>query len=480
MSVRERERIQDAFAGDPRVARAKALLAEARAEHAGRFEGPREGDPARAVGYAETLEAFGALRGGPLFHPYLGSGFGDGALVELADGSVKLDLICGIGVHVLGHGDPALAQCLVEAALEDTVMQGNLQQNEASMRFCRELLTLANARGAELAHCFLTTSGAMANENALKLVFHARRDRGADRVLAFDGAFAGRTLALSQITDNPAYRVGLPPALAVDFVPFHEAGDPTGSRERAVATLRRHLDRHPGRHAAMILELVQGEGGYLPGDRTFFEAILELLREREVLVIFDEIQTFGRTHQPFAFQHFGLDAEADVVTVGKASQVCATLFRGALRPGPGLVSQTFTGATSAIAAGTEVVRRFAGDGLWGGSGRVAEVARRFVAGFESIAARHPGWLTGPWGLGAMVAFTPFPGHEGVARPLLEALFERGVVAFSTGGAVPRVRFLPPVPVLADAQIDRALEILEASLAAVAAERGIAAPPEEES
>lgn len=457
--------VADAFSSDRRVLEAKALLREALREHGDRLDGARPADPGRAIGYAETLERFAQVRGGQLFYPYLGSGFGRGALVELADGSVKLDMICGIGVHYFGHGDPDLCDRLIDAALQDTVMQGNLQQTTASLTLSASLLELANRKGAALDHCFLTTSGATANENALKLVF--QHHAPADRILAFDRAFAGRTLALSQITDNPAYRVGLPSALSVDFVPFFDARDPAASLERTLDALRSHLDRHPGRHAAMILELVQGEGGYYPGDPSFFGAVAELLRERGVAIWFDEIQTFGRTLEPFAFQHFGLDRFADVVTIGKTSQVCATLFAEAYRPGPGLISQTFTGATSAIVAGQYVVDRFAEGHLFGASGRVAEVSDRFMQGFARLSQAHPDWIRGPFGLGAMLAFTPFQGEKASTRRLLDVLFERGVVAFSTGGALARVRFLPPVGVILDQEIDSVLEILADSLAAVA-------------
>jgi len=457
----------ECFATDRRVLEAKAQLRDALQDHQEALTGPRPPVEALAVPYQEALERFSDVRGGNLFYPYLGSGFGHGALVELADGSVKLDMICGIGVHYFGHGDPGLSERLIDAALEDTVMQGNLQQTPASLELSASLLELANRKGASLDHCFLTTSGAMANENALKLVF--QRHAPADRILAFDRAFAGRTLALSRVTDNPAYRVGLPTALAVDFVPFFDAGDAEGSLERTLAALRGHLDRHPGKHAAMILELVQGEGGYYPGDRAFFEAIAALLRERDVAIWFDEIQTFGRTHEPFAYQHFGLDPFADVVTVGKTSQVCATLFSEAYRPGPGLISQTFTGATASIAAARHVVETFATGPLFGDTGRVAEVSARFVQGFAALSKAHPDWIRGPFGLGAMLAFTPFEGEKTSTRRLLDVLFERGVVAFSTGGALSRVRFLPPVAVIRDEEIDCVLEILDASLAAVAGE-----------
>ncbi len=457
--------VADAFAQDPRVREARELLDRALADHRESLRGVRPPRTELVSSYAATLERFAELRGGALFYPYLGSGMGNGALVELADGSVKLDMIAGIGVHYFGHGTPELTRRLLDAALGDTVMQGNLQQNAESAELVEGLVGLANRGGARLDHCFLTTSGAMANENALKLAFHQHRP--ADRLLAFSGAFAGRTLAMSQVTDNPAFRAGLPAALAVDYAPFFDPDDPAGSTDRCLDALRSHLARHPGKHAAMILELVQGEGGYHAGDGAFFDAVARLLREHDVAIWFDEIQTFGRTFAPFAFQHFGLDAYADLVTVGKTSQVCATLFTSRYRPPPGLVSQTFTGASASIAAARYVVERFSEGDLFGEDGRVAQVSRRFVDGFEAIRSSHPEWLRGPYGLGAMLAFTPFEGARDTTRALLDDLFTHGVIAFSTGGPLARLRFLPPVGVIRDEDVDTVLAILEASLGRVA-------------
>lgn len=455
----------DAFHDDAEVRAAKRALLEALARHRAGLDSIR-GPRAECLDeYRATLESFGEKRGGALFYPYLGSGLGNGALVELGDGSVKLDLIGGIGVHYFGHNHPGLSAALLDAALGDTVMQGNLQQNTESAALVEAILALATHSGAALAHAFLTTSGATANENAMKIAFCARQP--ADRLLAFSGCFAGRTLALAHLTDTPGYRLGLPPALAVDYVPFFDPDAPAASTERCLARLREHLKRHPGRHAAMVLELVQGEGGYYPGCREFFVSVCELLREHRVTIWFDEIQTFGRTMQPFAFQHFGLDGFAELVTIGKTSQVCATLFEAALKPPPGLVSQTFTGSSSAIAAARFIVEAFAKGDLFGPGGRVAQVAERFVAGFEAIATRHPSWLRGPYGLGAMIAATPFAGAPDTTRALLGALYEHGVIAFSTGGSLARLRFLPPVAAIRDDQIDTALAVLEECLAEVA-------------
>ena len=399
--------------------------------------------------------------GGPLSLPYLGSGIGNGALVELADGSVKYDFISGIGVHFFGHSHPLMVEAGFEAAIRDTVMQGNLMQNGEALILSKRFLDLANGNGARLSHCFLTTSGAMANENALKIALQKRYP--ADRILAFEGSFAGRTLALSQITDRPAYRTGMPATLAVDYVPFFDPARPRHSAETALAVLDRHLARFPGRHAAMIFELVLGEGGCYPGDSQFFFPLMQRLHQKEIAVIIDEIQTFGRTLAPFAFQYYGLDAFADIVTVGKLTQVCATLYGSSYNPAPQLISQTFTGSTSAILAGCAILDHLARGDYFGPDGKNAELHHHFQKGLTALSDRYPGTIQGPFGIGAMVALTPFDGSPEAADGLVKALFEEGVIAFVAGHNPSRVRFLLPAAVISLPDIDQVLHILECTV-----------------
>ncbi|MCB1135939.1 MAG: aminotransferase class III-fold pyridoxal phosphate-dependent enzyme, partial [Chlamydiia bacterium] len=303
---------------DPRVLDAKRLLLAAVADAQSQIQSPKEAHGQLKADYQSTLDTFASDRGGQLFFPYLGSGIGNGCLVELADGSIKYDMICGIGPHYWGHSHPDIISAEVDACISDVVMQGHLQQNTDAAQLCH-LLTSSSGKD----HCFLTTTGVMANENALKIAFQKRNP--AYRILAFDHCFAGRTVAVSQITDKPGYRKGLPPTLHVDYFPFYDYRDPKGSTARAVARLKEHIGRHPGEHAAMIFELIQGEGGFYPGTRDFFVALMDVLKEHGITIIDDEVQAFGRTSKLYAFQHFGLEDYVDIVTIGKLSQVCATL-----------------------------------------------------------------------------------------------------------------------------------------------------------
>lgn len=451
--------VTEQLRSDPRVAEAREMLLAALADAQKKLTGIKGADGEREVSYADALKEFAELRGGGLYYPYLGSGIGRGALVELADGSVKYDMIGGIGVHHLGHSNPALVAAAIDAAIGDTVMEGNLQQNVECVALARRLTALACAKGAKLKHCFFTTSGAMANENAMKLMFHKKHP--ANRILAFEGAFAGRTLVLSQITDKPGFRAGLPNVVAVDYVPFFDGSN------NALAVLKRHLARYPRQHALMCMELVQGEGGFNVGDAAFFRAIIDELKSNGVAVWIDEVQTFGRTHQPFAFQMFGLDEQVDVVTIGKMTQVCATLFTDEFRPPPGLVSQTFTGSTSALFSARAVLDELTRGSYFGPDGKNAQVNRWFVSRLQAIGQRHPGWISGPFGIGGMVAFTPFDGEAKRTKAFLQALFKAGVIAFEAGGHPARVRFLPPVPVVTEADVETVCGIVEKTLVEVA-------------
>lgn len=452
------ELIADQLRADPRVGQAEALLQAALAEAKSKLTGPKPANPKLTAGFQELLDRLAIARGGATYFPYLGSGIGDGPWVELADGSVKLDFITGIGVHGLGHSHPKLLSAGVRAALEDTVMQGNLQQHRPSLEICERLLKLSRKHGATLAHCLLSTSGAMANENALKIAFHNRAP--ADRLIALDNCFAGRTIATAQLTDRPQYRTGIPTALAVDYLPPEDPEHSLASQDRSLAAFDKLLKRHPGKYAALWLELVAGEGGYYPGSTEYFLKLIHRAKEDNVLIIFDEVQTFGRLTEAFAFQHFGLSEHADIVTIGKISQLCATLYRDDLKPKGPLLSQTFTAASSAIEAALATLDELDSTECFGKDGQNTKRHAYFAKGLEQLAQKFPGKIAGPHGCGMMIALTPGDGSAEAAKELVHALFDAGLMSFVAGGNPSRVRFLPPPGVTTERHIDQAIAIMD--------------------
>lgn len=443
---------------DSRVKQAKKLLHEAVAEYKQKITTIRPPLTPLKNSYTEIIEALNTYRGGNLWHPYIGSGFGNGALVELADGSVKYDFIGGIGVHYYGHNHPDLLDVGIDAALSNTVMQGHLQQN-IDVLHVSELLVKASG----LDHCFLTTSGVMANENAFKIAF--QKNFPANRILAFEGCFVGRTIAISQITDKAVYREGIPQTLLVDYIPFYDPEHPEKSTALAVETLKKLLYRYPKQHAVMCFELVQGEGGFKVGEANFFESLMKIVKEHGIAVFADEVQTFGRTPQLFAYQYFGLQKYVDIASVGKVSHTCATLFNDAYKPRSGLLSQTFIASTSAIKTSYSIINNLLNDGFYGPNGKIEKTHQYFVEKLKEIESRHPDLIHGPWGIGAMVSFTPYHGDAKKVVDFVHRLFDAGLIAFIAGGGERPtcVRFLIPIGAITHRDIDKALEIVETVL-----------------
>lgn len=441
------------FNKDPRIKQATDLLLEALSEHQKKINHVSPPQTTLVQAYQEILDMFTEYRGGKLYFPYIGSGIGNGCLVELLDGSVKYDMISGIGVHYWGHNHKELLKIGVEAALADTTMQGHLQQNLDALELSDILL---NASGMN--HCFLSSSGAMANENALKIAFQNKHP--ADRVLAFEHCFMGRTLALAQITDKPSYREGLPETISVDYIPFYDSNHPEESTTKAIETLKKHLAQHPNRYAAMCFELIQGEGGFRLGTREFFLALIKILKEHSILIFIDEVQTFGRTSSLFAYQYYQLEEYVDIVTIGKLSQVCATLFRKKLKPKPGLLSQTFTSSTSALKAGKLIISSLLNDGYLGTEGKIEKVHQQFITLFKKIEKKHPKLISGPYGIGGMIAFTPFSGEFKEVSNFIQDLFRAGVISFIAGTHPSRVRFLIPMGAITEKDIENVIAIVE--------------------
>lgn len=446
---------------DPRLDQAKKLIQEALSEHSSKITGVKEADPDLKKSYEETLDAFGKNRGGNLFYKYIGSGLGNGALVELCDGSVKYDFITGIGVHYFGHSHPGVVNAQIEGSLTNTTMSGNLQQNIDSPRLFKLILEEANKNGAGFDHMFMTSSGVMAAENALKMVFQKKTP--AHRVIAFEKCFMGRTLAVSNITDKHVYRAGLPQTLSVDYLPFYDEKDHQGSIDNVTKQLQSLFARYPGQYAAMCMELIQGEGGYWVGHKDFFKAIIDECKNNDVSIIVDEVQTFMRTKDIFAFQYFELDKDVDLVNIGKNSQICATIYREDHKPKPGLISQTFTSSGSAINAAYYIINEVATNGYLGDNGKIEKMHAHFVKNLESLHTKFPNCINGPWGIGAMVGMTLFNGNLEKSKEFTFKLFDNGVLSFIAGANPTRVRFLMPIGAVTEEDIDRVCELIEKTI-----------------
>jgi len=427
-----------------------------------------------------TLDAFARQKGRPAALPYIGSGIGNGPLVELTDGSVKWDMICGIGVHIFGHSDPDLVAIAIDAAMGDTAMQGNLQFNDDVIDFTDLLVTEA-ARSSRIANCFLTNSGAMANESALKIVF--QKNTPAQRIICYDDCFCGRSYSMAQLGDSAAGRQGLPLNMMVDYIPFFDPDRPEESTRDAQRALEKLIARYPGQYAAFKLELVQGEGGFRIAPREFHEALMKTCRAAGIAIWVDEVQTFGRTEQMFHFAQLELGEYVDVVTLGKMSQVCACLYTGEYNPKPGLLSGTFVGSTVSLRVGRRILERLREEGAYGPRGRHAQLQSSFREHAEALVMRRPEWFPlvphdlgghrealGVYGgVGGMMRLTPFGGDKAMITRTVRALFEEGVIAFYCGHGPYHLRFLAPVGVLESRHFEPIFACVERALVRIASE-----------
>lgn len=407
---------------------------------------------------AEAMQAelaeLAILRGRPAFYPYLGSGVGRGARAMLADGRWVLDFALGVGVHFFGHGNHDLIETAIRAAAADLTMQGNLLFNREYHALMKTLLAHA-PRGIE--HCWLALSGADANENALKIA-RQKRD-GRPGVIAFRGCFHGRTCAMAEITDRPDYRIGQPLTFPVHYLPFYNRDDPR-SATRALDALREVIDRDGDRISTLIVELVQGEAGFVTAPREFFVPLFEECARARIIVWVDEVQTFGRTGELFATTSLDLADYVEMITIGKILQGSATLYRKNLAPDPGLVSGTFSGATVAMAVGRRMVEKLTGEGFFGIHGRERELERLARAHLERLARKHPGAISAIDGVGAMLAFRLGDGSLEATRAFIRQCFEEGLALYYGGHETACLRLFLPAGCLTADELTDAFAILD--------------------
>lgn len=429
------------------------------------------------VTFDQMLADAAEVKGRGLLYPSISSGVGNGALIEMADGSVKWDMLTGIGVHFLGHSNPKVIKAQLDAALLDTTKHGNLQTSYDAVTFGQKLIKHAS-RTSDLAHAFITTSGAMANESAIKVCY--QKHAPASRVLAFENCFMGRSVTMAQIGDSAGGRQGVPLSTLVDYIPFwnKDRADAMGGETKFIDytlnRFERYCDRYSGQISAFIFELVQGEGGFNVSSRDYLKALMEFCTDQEIAVWADEIQTFGRTEQMFAFEYYDLGEYIDVLTVGKMTQACATLYTEEYNPKVGLLSGTFTGATVDFTVGNALLDELASNGYYGKDGKFAKHHAEFAKQVEALRSRHPDWFSEAEGIegysggvGGMMRFTPFGGNKDKVIAACKAAYDEGVICFWCGHGPFHIRMLPPLPVMKMEDWPRVFGCLEKALSKVA-------------
>ncbi len=469
----------NAIFNDPAIEASIDALVEQVMDHNRGITDIKSASPELAESFKAIIDRSIAVKGNGLVYPSLGSGAGNGALVEMADGSVKWDMLTGIGVHFLGHGNPKVIKAQLVAGINEATKHGNLQTNFGAYEFGEKLVKLAS-RSSNLKHAFITTSGAMANESAIKICY--QKHAPASRVIAFEHCFMGRSVTMAQIGDSHGGRVGIPLSTQVDYMPFWDDaladmhGGPTAYIDCCVAQLQKYIDRYPKQHACFIFELVQGEGGFNVAKRDYLKALMDVCRNNGIAIWDDEIQAFGRTESMFAYEQYDLGEYVDVFCVGKMTQACAALWTERYNPKPGLLSGTFTGSTSDFTVGSLLLDELDKGNFYGPKGNFAQHHAEFRSQVSKLISNHPDWfpdlprtkqLMG--GIGGMMKMTPFGGDKAKVMKACKYAYEEGVITFYCGHGPFHVRMLPPLPVMKMEDWPRVFQCLERALARVAQE-----------
>ncbi len=408
--------------------------------------------------YQESILEFNRQRGRDLYFPFISSGLGAGPFVELNDGSVKYDMITAIGVNFFGHTHPAFLSEMIAGSSSD-VMQGNLQPGWEARDLLKVLLSKVG-QGCRLSQGWFTCSGTMANEVALKII--RQKKAPATKIFAFKDGFSGRSTAMQEMTDNPKYREGQPIYNEFFHLSFY---DPKlglqKNVERTLSEMKNELAVHPGKYAALTMELIQGEGGFQFAPRDFYISIFEEAKKAGLAIWIDEVQTFGRTGELFAFQKFGLNSYVDVVTVGKMLQACLALYTAEFNPKPGLIAGTFTGSSSSLRIAKKTVELLCEEDFLGKEGRIEKLSQYFHKNLNALSEGScKGKISDIRVVGGMIAFKPAEGTTDEVKQTLMKLFELGVVAFNCGHGPYFVRLLPPMGVLKEKDIDIVTGLIE--------------------
>jgi len=406
---------------------------------------------------------------------------GEGSWLITTDGERYLDYSSGIGVVNTGHAHPRVVAAVQAQAAKLLHGQQNIVYHEPGLRLYERLAGLL-AGGPWQA--FLSNSGAEAVEAAVKL---ARVATGRPVIIAFRGGFHGRTAQTMALTSaKHTYRSEFEPLPgSVHFTGFpycYRAPGGPHSPDACSCDWETQLDLlfhqvvQPSQVAAIIVEPVVGEGGYIPAPAGFLPRLREIATAHGILLIADEIQTgFGRTGELFAIHHHGVEPDILVMAKGIASglPLSGIIARRELleRWAPGTHGGTYGGNVVACAASNATLDVIEDEGL---VANARERGAQFLAGLRELGARHES-VGDVRGLGLMLALEfvrpgeadgRVPDPEVTKRVLGESL-GRKLIVLSAGSYGNVVRIVPPLVTAAD-EVDLALGILGESLAAAGA------------
>jgi 4-aminobutyrate aminotransferase len=387
---------------------------------------------------------------------------GSGCLIYDQDGETYLDFTSGIGVTNTGHCHPKVVAAVRDQAEKLLHGQANIVVHEPMLNLIEELRTIVPPT---LDGFFFKNSGSETVEAAIKL---ARMATGRPNVIVFQGSFHGRTVgAMSMTTSKTVYRAGYQPLMSGVFVaPFPYAyrygWEPQETVDWCLNELRFLLKSQtaPEETAAILLEPVLGEGGYVVPPPGFLSGLRDICDEYGIMLVIDEIQSgFGRTARWFGFEHFGVTPDIMVVAKGLASGLPLAGVVASMelmeRWQPGAEGGTYGGNAVACAAATATIQAMREEGMLANAEARGE---QLMDGLQELQGRFPG-IGDVRGLGLMVG-VEFTGADGEpdktsAKAVQHACYEEKLLLLTCGTYDNTIRFIPPL-VVTEAEMDDAL------------------------
>jgi 4-aminobutyrate aminotransferase len=394
----------------------------------------------------------------------------EGSYIYTDDGRKLLDFTCGIGVTNTGHCHPKVVEAIREQAGLFLHAQANLVIHKPMLQLIEELRTIAPP---SIDSFYFANSGAEALENAIKM---ARVATGRQNVIVFSGSFHGRTAGTMVLTTSKTvYRTGFGPLPSGVFVsPFPYAFrlklTEAEASEYALEQLEYLLASQtaPKETAAILVETVLGEGGYVVPPKSFMKGLREICDRHKIMLIFDEVQSgFGRTGKWFALEHF--EVVPDIITAAKglaSGMPLSGVFTRTdimLKLDVGSIGGTYGGNAVACAAGVATIRALREDKMLENA---HERGIQLMTGLRKFQEEYP-QIGDVRGLGLMIG-TEFivDGRADKAKQLVKDVIhtaeEKGLLLLSCGTYDNTVRFIPPLNVSSE-QIHDGLRIFGESL-----------------
>lgn len=402
---------------------------------------------------------------------------GEGAMIEDVDGNRFLDWIGGVGVLNIGFSQPEVVEAVKEQA--DRYFHGmfNVVTHEGYVALAEKLCQIAPVKGGKK-KAFFANSGAEADENAVKV---AKAYTGRPNIIVFSGAFHGRTLLTMSMTSKKAYAVGMGPfpdgVYRAQF-PYYYRNPEGLPQESAVDYYIQSIYSvfeqcaPADTIAAMVVEPLQGEGGFIPAPIEWIKAVRQICDENGILLVADEVQSgFCRTGRVFASEYWKeAGVQPDIIATAKS--IAAGVPLSAIiasadimdAPAPGTIGGTYCGNALACAAALKTIEIMERDHLADRSLRIGE---KVMARYQILKEKYE-CVGDVRGLGGMVGIEFVKTKAGkepdaaLTSAVISECARNGLLVEGAGTYGNVIRFLAPL-VITDAQLERGLDIFEAAI-----------------